>query len=1069
MQRKRKKLHLNNAAVFLLSLILLTGSAELPFIPGTGLKETVYGAENTEVVIIKSVDDFISLAEKSGDDSHTRDKVFKLDRDLDLTGRDVSPIQTFCGSFDGQGHTISGFYYDGMLSGMGLFRTISDSGEVRDLSIKVNMVPNGNMKNIGGIAGVNYGVIRNCTVEGKILGLEAVGAIAGRNTENGVISSCKNKAEVIGMRRTGGIAGYNEGLIDSCENTGEVNAGSRTAWELKDERKKAEEEERLANDDEEDDGSDDENLDKLIPDEVDIGYDDIIEAVMNEQEVNYTGGIAGVNSGSVVGCSNSAKIGYRHLGYKTGGIVGYERGILDNCKNSGTIYGRKNTGGIAGQLEPYVRDTFSEDSFKKAQEESDKLVGLITALQGELKNEDDNIQQRIDSIRGSADNLRGSISSYKDYYRGKDDAMEADMREHTNAIRDTINRIDPKFKTKKAGDSITALQGDMEKIEDLMKAAEKAAASGVPIDMTGYIGSVKGISSDIKSQTNTLLELAQNAGKEYNELKDDLSTLRDKNNYFDNFLRKAYDSYKIDLRSTDDDLTSQIDTIADEMDYLNDTLKSSDKVVRSRMDKIIESTRVLTDEVNDGFDELTGEIERMRNTKDLNDIFDDISDTSDTKASRGKITSCENKGDVITDINGGGIAGMADTDADLQSDFKVESTGDVSLKREKTKLATITGCINRGAVTVKNNCAGGIAGSMDIGAVERSINFGPVYSTEGDYAGGITGKSGFMIRDSFSMAAVSANQYAGGIAGYGRSLCDNKTLSSIHGVKERYGAVAGDVDREEDTATVSGNIFVDDDLGAIDGLTFMNEATAVTYNEFIGLSGIPREAKSMTVSFMADGEIIKSMEVPYGGSVSIDDYPEIPDKDDKFGIWENIDLSDVKQNTVINASYFSYVTTIASNEAFPVFLVSGKFFKGAFVDYTRTDIDDEDKDVNSMPEGYIKPLSKYTFKIHYGYQKGAKDTDTSIRLLADDYGKTDTAAIRSDDGKYTVINTVRDGRYLVFPFDCKEARGEFYILKAAPDRRIMIFVVSGICIIALIILIQLIRKYGMKKKEEDRS
>lgn len=1067
MQRKRKKLHLNNAAVFLLSVILISGSTLLPFIPGEAITETVYGAGNAEVIMIESVDDFIGLSEKSGDDGNTRDKVFKLNCDLDLTGKDVKPVQTFCGLFDGQGHTISGFSYDGMLSGMGLFRAISDSGEVRDLTLKADMIPNGDMTNIGGIAGVNFGVIKNCTVEGKVLGLEAVGGIAGRNAENGVISGCENKASVTGMRRTGGIAGYNEGLIDSCVNNGEINAGSRTAWEIRDERKKAEEEEQLANDDEEDDGSEDEKLDKLIPDEVDIGYDDIIKAVMNEQEVNYTGGIAGVNSGSVVRCTNNAKVGYKHLGYKTGGIVGYERGILDSCKNSGTVYGRKNTGGIAGQLEPYVKDTFTEDSFKKAQEESDKLVGLVTALQGELKNEDDNIQQRIDSIRISADTLRGSISDYKDYYRGKDDAMEADMREHTNAIRDTLNRIDPKFKTKKAGDSISALQGDVEKIENLMKAAEKAVSSGVPIDMTGYVGSVKGISSDIRSQTNELLKLAQNAGKEYNELKDDLSTLRDKNNYFDDFLRKAYDSYKIDLRSTDDDLTSQIDTIADEMDYLNDTLKGADKVVRSRMDKIVESTQVLTDEVNNGFDELTGEIERMRNTKDLNDIFDDVSDTSDTKASRGKITSCENSGDVITDINGGGIAGMADTDADLQSDFKVESTGDVSLNHEKTKLATITGCTNRGAVTVKNDCAGGIAGSMDIGAVERSSNFGPVSSTDGDYAGGITGKSGFMIRDSFSMAAVSANQYAGGIAGYGRSLCDNKTISTIQGVRERYGAVAGDVDREEDTATVSGNIFVDDDLGAINGLTFTNEAAAVTYDEFIKLSGIPKEAHSMTVSFMADGEVIKSMEVPYGESVSIDDYPEIPDKEDKFGIWENIDLSDVRQNTVVNADYFSYVTTIASKEAFPVFLVSGKFFKGAYADYTRTDFTDEDKDVNTMPEGYIKALSRYTFNIRYGYQKGSRNEDTFIRLLADDYSKKDTAAIRSDDGNYTVISTVRDGRYLVFPFDCSEMSGEFYILKAAPDRKLMIFVVSGICIIALIILIQFIRKYLSKKKTKE--
>jgi len=1068
MRKKRKKRNLNKAVIFIL-IVLLMESVLFDLSPVSCPERAVYAAENYEIIRIENPEDLNKLSEGSGDDGFTRDKLYRLCNDIDITGKDMKPIQTFSGIFDGGGHTISGFTYDGMLSTIGFFRSVAEGGEVRDLSLSVNICPEGNMDNIGGIAGVNSGLIKNCTVEGTVLGLESVGGIAGRNTENGVITGCRNSASVTGMRRTGGIAGYNEGLTESCENNGDINQGGRTAWEIRDDRKKTEEEERLNNDDDNGDEPEDENIDKLIPDEMDAGYDDILEKIRSDQEVHFTGGIAGTNSGSVIRCVNNGCVGYRHLGYKTGGIAGYERGILDGCKNTGTINGRKNTGGIAGQLEPFVSDVFKEDSFEKVMDESDKLVGSLTTLQEELKTEDDNIQERIDAIRGSADTLRSSISGYKDYYRGKDDAMEAEMREHTGAIRDIINRIDPKFKTKKAGDALSELQEDRKKIESLMEAAEKAVAGGVPIDMTGYIGSIKSISSDIRQQSNTLLEIAQNAGKEYNELKDEAASLRDRNNYFDDFLRKAYDSYKVDLRSTDDDLTSQIDTIADEMDLLNDTLKNSDSVVRSRMDDIVDSTQILSDEINEGFDELTGEIERMRNTKDLNDIFDDISDTPDGEPAKGKITSCVNEGDVITDINGGGIAGMADTDPDLFSDFKVNTSGDVSLNHEKTKLAVITGCTNRGAVTVKNDCAGGIAGSMDIGAVEKSFNFGPVTSVDGDYCGGITGKSGFMIRDSFSMAAVSGNEYVGGIAGYGRSLRDNKALSTIPGgVKERFGAVAGDVDREEETATVSGNIFVDDGVGAVNGLTFSNEASAVSYDDFINIPGIPKEVKSMTVSFIADGEVISSLKIPYGGSVKTEDYPEIPDKDDKFGVWENNDLQNVRQNTVVNAVYASYVTTIASDEAFPVFLLSGKFFKDASVKYSKTGIPEKDAEVNNMPEGYIEPLAKYSFNIDYGYDK-ADDSGTVVRLLSDGYGDGDTAAVRSDEGVYTVINTERDGRYLVFPYECTDGEGEFYILKAAPDKKLMIFIVTGICLISLIILIQFIRKYMPGKNKGSRT
>ncbi len=1017
--------------------------------------------EETRVIEIESPEDFADFAEKAGDDGYTQGKSFALTGNIDLTGIEISPIQGFSGSFDGRGHTLMGFSYFGKSSGVGVFRRVNKGAEIKDLILITNIIPSGDMRNIGGIAGENNGVIRNCTVRGQILGLEAVGGIVGRNGDSGVIIGCTNECRSIsGMRRTGGIAGFNEGIIDSSVNLGGINRGSKTAWEIDDERKKTEEQEEIENGDDEGSGSN-ENLKKLVPDNMDVGYDDILKLINNEQEVNYTGGIAGVNSGEISKCENRGNVGYEHLGYKSGGIAGYDRGIIDSSENFGIIYGRKNTGGIAGQLEPYVKDEFSGDSLKKADEEADKLVDLITLLQEDLKNEDDNIQEHIDNIRESADGLRGSISSYKDYYRGKDDVMEADMRSHTTAIRDIVNGLDINLKSGKAKDALTSLSSDLEEIEKLMSAAEKAASEGVIIDPGSYVSRVRTVSRDIDEQSVNLLKLLKNAGKEYNEVRKAASRLRDESNSFDDFLRGAYDSYKSDIRGTDDDLTNQTDTIAEYMDDLSDALKGADKVVRGRMDSITSSLSDLSVDINEGFEELRNEIDRLRNTKDINDIFDDMSDDPDSTPAKGRITKSVNHGSIITDINGGGIAGMVDTDLDLNSDFKVESSGDYSLNRIREKRATITGCKNYGSVTVKNDCAGGIAGKLDIGAVESSENFGSVQSEKGNYAGGIAGKSGFMIRDSFSMARVSGNEYVGGIAGYGVKLHDNKALATIEeGAKGKYGAIAGDVDTEE--KSVSGNIFVDDSLGAVNGLTFEDEARVVSYREFITLPGVPEESKKMTVTFLSEGEVIKTLEVPYGGSVSDQDYPELKNKEDKFGEWEDTELNDIRQNTVVNAVYESYATTVSSREPFPHMLISGKFHKDDYVSYESADGGDN-KDV--LPDGYEAVLTKYDFSIVSVYPP--VENAVTVRLLADEYGDGDSAAVRNEEGGFSLLPTERDGRYMVFPYSLSEESGEFYIIKARPDIRNVIFISVVAALIVLFLLIQIYR--GLRRRRMRKS
>lgn len=1020
---------------------------------------------DSKTITISSLKEFLRFAQFLNSDADSEGKSWVLTTDIDLAGTDFSMIPVFAGTFDGNGHTISGFYYDTQGSKVGLIRVLAEKGIVRNLRVECYVTPSGEMDEVGILTGVNYGKIENCTLSGNLLGMEAVGAAAGHNMESGRIIGTVNESTVTGMRRTGGIAGFNEGTILDCENKGEINAGRKTAWEINDEREKAEEDAAVGEDDDSSADKTDDKLTKLIPDSTDLKNDDLTELIQNDQKVNYTGGIAGASSGVVSQCINSGTVGFDHTGYKTGGIVGYERGILDSCSNNAAVKGRKSVGGIAGQFEPYTVNAYHDDAINTARQETDKLVDHIASLQKTLENEDINTQADIDAIRGTADDLRGTVSGYKDYYRAKDDQMEAEIREHTGAVRTIIDGLDPDLVGRDTKSAFRALQQDLNDMNDLMDAAEKAAGSGVTLDMTNYSSKMLNLSKDMLTQVDTLLGDAMAAGKSLKDMEKDLERLRDAGNSLDDTLRMVYDSYKSDFRATDASITERIDKIADEMDKLNDDLKESDSRIREQTDEINSNLKDLNKAVNDSFDEMRTVLERYRNTDDLNDIFDDISDDSDDTPAKGRITRCDNTGAITADINGGGIVGMADTDLDLQSDFEVVSSGQVSLKYDRTKRATVIDCTNYGYVSVQNSNAGGIAGSMDIGAVIASYNFGGVQTEDGDYAGGIIGKSGYLVRDSFSMSSISGNNYIGGIAGYGCRVVGNRSMTDISVDDHEYlGMIAGDINDEK--KVVSGNVYVENEIGAVNGLTYTDEAKAISYSEFIELDDTPEDARKMHVSFVADGSILKMIEVPYGGAVKDTDYPELPIIGDRFGVWEEKDLSDVRKNITVRAKYITIVTTVASEEPFPVMLVSGNFYRGTTLTYTeQTPAEDI-----TVPEGYRKVLKQFTYQVHSDY--GTIGDEWVVRLLADGIkGKVHAGIIK--DGHIIPVDTERDGRYLVFPM---KGDGNFCILE--PEYNYVVIVAAGVIGIILLILLFILiskRKSGGKKKakeeksEEDKS
>src|SRR5690606_15949719 len=132
----------------------------------------------------------------------------------------------FCGTFDGQGHTIYGLYINrGMESYyQGLFGLVLD-GRIRNVQVKASFIKAHD--HVGGIAGmIGYtSEIRGCTFQGRIIGMgHMVGGIVGKAEEYNRIIDCGNWGDIQGQRRVGGIAGsFMRGAFYNCFNRGEIN------------------------------------------------------------------------------------------------------------------------------------------------------------------------------------------------------------------------------------------------------------------------------------------------------------------------------------------------------------------------------------------------------------------------------------------------------------------------------------------------------------------------------------------------------------------------------------------------------------------------------------------------------------------------------------------------------------------------------------------------------------------------------------------------------------------------------------------------------------------------------
>ena len=220
--------------------------------------------------------------------------VLKADGTLNGDGSNLrvwTPIgnssKKYSGTFDGNGKTISGLYFNASVSYVGLFGYLGDRGTIKNVGIIDSYLKGYN--DVGGVVGCFYSnlwyvapSISNCYNSGTVIGNDYVGGIVGSGDGDEVdvfVNDCYNTGSVSGHAYVGGVIGYSDcpddlcgTIVRNCYNTGSV-SGS--------------------------------------------GY--------------YVGGVVGHNgSGSVIICYNTGSVS--GSGYYVGGVVGYnDSGYVSDC------------------------------------------------------------------------------------------------------------------------------------------------------------------------------------------------------------------------------------------------------------------------------------------------------------------------------------------------------------------------------------------------------------------------------------------------------------------------------------------------------------------------------------------------------------------------------------------------------------------------------------------------------------------------------------------------------------------------------------------------------------------
>ena len=190
-------------------------------------KDLGYTIESNGSYTVYNADGLLNVAELVN--GGKTDINITLTADIDLTGKDWTPIGTsfdnsYTGTFDGGGHTITGLTITTKDQFVGLFGYLNRAGTVKNVVMEgIQITSNHGASQAGGVVGFSRGTIENCSVSGSVSGTVYVGGVVGAQW-GGSITGCSSSATVKGTVDVGGVAGQtnSSATLTACYATGNV-------------------------------------------------------------------------------------------------------------------------------------------------------------------------------------------------------------------------------------------------------------------------------------------------------------------------------------------------------------------------------------------------------------------------------------------------------------------------------------------------------------------------------------------------------------------------------------------------------------------------------------------------------------------------------------------------------------------------------------------------------------------------------------------------------------------------------------------------------------------------------
>ena len=956
------------------------------------------GGDSYTVISVSTEEELAALAENCQIDVWSGDKYVQLENDISLKEYTELTIPSFSGVFDGGGHRISNLEITRAGSAQGLFRYIQETGVVKNLEVSGRVTPEGTRSQVGVVAGVNFGQITNCTVYGSIVGSQDVGGIAGINEKTGEIRNCQSAVMVVGDHSAGGICGTNNGTLNGCKNFGGININST---------------------------------------EVELGLEDLtmenledLNSTANMEAHTDTGGIAGYSEGKIYNCSNSGTVGYPHVGYNTGGIVGrLHQGYIQNCSNTGHIMGRKDVGGIAGQMEPFLEIQYLNDSLNEVDAQAEKLFDLLEALHEDISGYG---SRASDLAKEATNSLRNA------------NAAASELIATANELWYIYNQ-----ELMGVSSDLERLNGELGDLADSDQTGERpgfTVSSGDPQESgSGPLGDILGSDGDLQ-----IPDISESTRTEIS------AALR----RFGDSTVTHMDNITTATGDRSGGITDNLNTLNAEMDHagsslqqLADVLEQGVDEVSADMDALISQCRILYRSLGG----LRNDLFRYENVEIIDDSDEmpgaltedgEVQPTAyyDTSTfQQGKVTLCVNRGLVEADNSVGGIVGQVATEYDFDPEEDLTISGPESFNIERTVKAVIRESKNFGDVVGKRDYAGGVVGRADYGAIISCESYGAVRSTGGSYVGGIAGSSSYCIRNSYAMGQLSGKNYVGGIAGKGCDVFYSYAYPSIEITGECGGSIAGQLKEE---GILSGNYYVQGNMAGVDSIGYEGGATPLTYEEFCSSKGVPAAFSTFTVSFQAEGRELASFQCHYGEEIDPDLIPEIPEKEGFYGRWPEFDYTCVTGNRVLEAQYEKWVSSLASSEqdesGKAKVLVQGEFLPEMQLELTET------------AEGTAITITGLE-------EAGEYAGPVTVRALCDN--PENMIVELYENGGYRQVSAETMGSYLGFPMECP---GTFRLVTKAENNKRKLGTAAGAVGLGLLVAL-IVRGIGKMLGKRHRA